>query len=104
MDPEEHEAEEKLISRAPQLTDLSERCADLNKRGATYIVIGGLAIISSGHTRTTMDLDFVVDPSEANVTKVYKALETLPDKAVLELEPHEVTEYTVVRVGDEIKS
>jgi len=49
-----------------------------------------------------MDVDFVVDPAEENIVKVYQALETLPDQAVLGLEPHEVAEYTVVRVNDEI--
>ena len=102
MDQENDPAEEILEPRAPTLDDLSNICGTLNDLGATYIVIGGWSVIGLGYPRTTMDLDFVIDPSIDNVTKVYKALESLPDKAVLELEPHEVAEYTVVRVGDEI--
>ena len=36
------------------------------------------------------------------VAKIYAALEILPDKAVRELKPGEVSEYTVVRIGDEV--
>jgi hypothetical protein len=37
-----------------------------------------------------------------NEEKIYAALATLPDKAVCELKPGELSQYTVVRVGDEI--
>ena len=70
--------------------------------GADYIVIGGFAIILSGYARSTMDLDLIVATDPENEAKVYKALESLPDKAVLELKPGEIAKYTVVRVGDEI--
>lgn len=49
-----------------------------------------------------MDLDPVIATDLENEAKVYKALESLPDKAVLELMPGEIAKYTVVRVGDEI--
>jgi len=49
-----------------------------------------------------MDLDLVIATDLENEAKVYKALESLPDKAVLALEPGAVSKYTVVRVGDEI--
>lgn len=102
MESENDEAEEILEPRAPTLDDLVNLCRILNHLGASYIVVGGYAVISSGYPRSTMDVDFVIDPSIENVRKVYQALESLPDQAVLELEPHEVAEYTVVRVGDEI--
>ncbi len=40
--------------------------------------------------------------SRAPSTEDHEALESLPDKAVLELEPREISKFTVVRVGDEI--
>lgn len=102
----EYEADEigddELISRAPLESDLIELCRKLNELGAKYLVIGGFAIITSGYRRTTEDLDFIIAADLENEAKVYAALETLPDKAVLELEPGEVSKYTVVRVGDEI--
>jgi hypothetical protein len=36
-----------------------------------------------------------------NEAKVYSALSTLPDNAVRELQPGELQQYTVIRVGDE---
>ncbi|MDA0767403.1 MAG: hypothetical protein O3A87_06190 [Verrucomicrobia bacterium] len=74
----------------------------MNASGTRYIVVGGFAIRGAGYGRETMDLDLVVATDPENEAKVYKALESLPDKAVLELEPGEIANYTVVRVGDEI--
>ncbi len=102
VDQSDSPEEEPLVSRQPSPRDLSDLCRILNGSNARYIVVGGFAIRGAGYLRETMDVDFVVDPSVENVAKVYKALESLPDKAVLELEPHEVAKYTVVRVGDEI--
>ncbi|PZR78119.1 MAG: hypothetical protein DLM52_03310 [Chthoniobacterales bacterium] len=65
-------------------------------------MIGGFAIIAAGFARTTADVDLLIDTSLENEALVYKALEILPDKAVLELKPGEVSQYGVVRVGDEI--
>jgi predicted nucleotidyltransferase len=65
-------------------------------------VIGGFAIRASGLPRETGDIDLLVDTSLENEALVYKALEILPDKAVLELKPGEISRYGVVRVADEI--
>jgi len=37
-----------------------------------------------------------------NEAKVFSALSTLPDNAVRELQPGELQQYNVIRVGDEI--
>ena len=102
MDEEFNTTEEGLTSRAPRRKDLAALARELNRLGANYIVIGGFAIIISGYARSTMDVDLIVATDPENEAKVYKALESLPDKAVLELEPGEIAKYTVVRVGDEI--
>lgn len=96
------DAEKGLISRAPTQEEFVKLCARLNELGARYLVIGGFAIITSGYPRSTMDIDFVIDTSLENEALVYQALETLPDQAVKELVPGEVSRYTVVRVADEI--
>ena len=62
----------------------------------------GFAIIVAGFARTTADVDLLIETSLENEALVYKALEVLPDKAVRELKPGEVSHYGVVRVGDEI--
>lgn len=102
MEAEEYESEEELTSRAPSAEDLVALCRHLNAAETKYIVVGGFAIRGAGYGRDTMDLDFIIATDLENEAKVYKALESLPDKAVLELEPGEVSKYTVVRVGDEI--
>lgn len=65
-------------------------------------MVGGFAIRAAGLIRATTDIDLLVETSPENEARVFKALEILPDKAVLELEPGEVEQYTVVRVADEI--
>lgn len=102
MDDDPRPDGEELTSRAPTQEDFVKLCARLNELGARYIVIGGFAIITAGYPRSTMDIDFVIDTSLENEALVYKALEILPDQAVKELLPGEVSQYNVVRVGDEI--
>jgi len=77
-------------------------CGELNIRGAKYVVVGGLAIIAAGLPRTTADVDLMVAVDAENEAKIYAALATLPDNAVRELQPGELSQYNVVRVGDEI--
>ena len=91
-----------LESRAPVEDDLVAICRCLNELGARYLVCGGFAIIHAGYARFTGDIDLLIDASLKNEAKIYAALEILPDKAVRELKPGEVSEYTVVRIGDEV--
>lgn len=94
--------EGELISRAPTDDDLVSLCRELNQRGVRYLVVGGFAIINAGYPRTTGDVDIMIDTSPENEAQAYAALEILPDKAVKELKPGEVSQYVVVRVCDEI--
>ncbi|MDI1311698.1 hypothetical protein [Prosthecobacter sp.] len=91
-----------LVSRAPTEDDLVALCRLLNSVGARYMIIGGFAIMYSGYGRTTVDVDLLFDTALENEAKVYRCLESLPDKAVLQLQPGDVGQYTVVRVADEI--
>ena len=88
--------------RTPDQTDLVKLCAALNARGARYLVVGGLAINHQGLLRATEDIDLLLEASRENQAMVLKALEILPDRAVLELNENDLDEYTVVRVADEI--
>jgi hypothetical protein len=74
----------------------------LNQRGAKSLVIGGFAMRAANYNRTTMDVDLMVAADLENEAKVFSALATLPDKAVLELQPGELQKHNIVRVGDEI--
>lgn len=89
-------------SRTPKRDDLSRLCAELNRAGALYVVVGGFAIIEAGYLRLTTDIDLLVDVSLENESRVFAALRTLPDQAVNELDPGDIERFTVVRVADEI--
>ncbi len=89
-------------SRAPQLQDVLDLCAALNREGARYVLIGGFAVILHGFIRSTKDVDLLVDPSEENIRAVKRAMATLPDNAASLLSDDEVLQYQVVRVADEI--
>jgi hypothetical protein len=91
-----------LEPRPPEEGDLVRICQRLNDLGAKYIVVGGFAIMAAGMPRTTGDVDILMDTSSENEARVFKALEDLPDKAVLELDPGDVSRFNVVRVVDEI--
>lgn len=88
--------------REPTLEDLVNLCRALNQSGARYLVIGGFAIRAAGFSRTTMDVDLLVDTSPDNEARVYEALRSLPDKAVNQLDPGDIERFNVVRVADEI--
>lgn len=92
----------KLESREPLIGDLVDLCRELNKREARYLVVGGFAMNAAGYLRGTGDIDLLMDSTLENEARVYKALELLPDKAVLQLDAGDVREYMVVRVADEI--
>ena len=94
--------EGELISREPTAEDLAELGARLNTLGARYLVVGGFAIRGAGYIRNTMDVDLIIATDLENEAKVYEALRSLPDRAVDELDPGDVSKYTVVRVNDEI--
>jgi hypothetical protein len=98
FDPETGE----LIPRAPEREDLVKLARELESRGALYLVVGGFAVIMAGLPRTTSDLDLIIESSPENEAKVFAALATLPDGCVRELDPGDVSKYTVVRVADEI--
>ena len=102
QDVRPEQSAENLISRPPLEADLVNLCRELNKRGARYVVVGGLAIIAAGFPRTTGDVDLIVAKDPENEAKVFSALSTLPDNAVRELQPGELQQYNVIRVGDEI--
>ena len=46
-----------LEARPPGVADLVSLCRSLNREGARYIVIGGMAIIQAGFVRATEDID-----------------------------------------------
>ncbi|MBI2814368.1 MAG: hypothetical protein HYX71_08795 [Opitutae bacterium] len=91
------------LTRPPDERDLAALARELNRLGARYVVIGGVAINRLGFIRATDDLDLLIARDLANQQLVRKALEVLPDKAVRELGPEEdLAAWVVVRVNDQI--
>lgn len=91
-----------LESRPPLEADLVSLCRELNRLQVRYVVVGGFAIISAGLPRMTTDIDLMVAADQENEARLYEALSILPDKAVKELQPGELQQYSVIRVADEI--
>ena len=99
MDSQDADA---LESRPPGPEDLIKLCDSLNREGAKYLVVGGFAVIQQGFYRTTEDLDVLLEGSLENQTRVRKAMECLPDKAIREVRQNDLNDDLVVRVADEI--
>ena len=93
---------DRAYSRAPELQDLVDLRRALGEEGVRYLLIGGFAVVLHGFVRTTKDIDLLVDPADDNVSAIKKALGTLPDNAVSQVEDGDVRRYSVVRVADEI--
>ena len=89
-------------ARPPLLADLIALCRSLNREGARYVVIDGMAMIQAGFIRATQDIDLLVDASADNIEGVRRALLDLPDQAIREMAPGDLEAYVVVRVADEI--
>jgi len=100
MDPEDDDQAPE--ARPPLLEDLVSLCRNLNREGARYVVIGGMAVIQAGFGRATNDIDLLIDISQENQDRVRRALMTLPDQAVRDMAADDLDKYVVVRVADEI--
>jgi hypothetical protein len=99
MDPEDAGA---LESRPPTKDDLVLLCRSLNEHRVKYILIGGFALIQQGYTRTTEDIDLLLEDSAENERALFSAMEVLPDKAIRQVVPGELRQYVVIRVADEV--
>ena len=88
--------------RDPQSGDLLAICQSLNKTGARYIVIGGMAMVLHGFNRGTEDIDLLVERGAQNVARLRQALSILPDNAVADVQDSDLEAYGVVRVADEV--
>ena len=96
------DAHDGSYAREPQIEDLARICRALNEAGARYVLIGGFAVIARGGARTTKDIDFLIDPSPDNVSRVKRALRILEDHAADEIADDDVARYSVVRIADEV--
>ena len=54
--------------------DFAEFLAALNSEGASYVVIGGMAVLSHIPYRTTRDIDVLIEPTLENARRVREAV------------------------------
>jgi hypothetical protein len=54
--------------------DFADFLAALNREGAAYVVIGGIAVLAHIPYRTTRDLDILIEPTLANAARVREAV------------------------------
>ena len=91
------------LTRVPTRADLVRIADELNRHGAKYLVLGGMAMMEWGLRRSTMDIDLLIETSAENVCSVRESLsKALPEKAAEELSHSDVMEFVVVRINDEI--
>ena len=54
--------------------DFSDFLIALNSEGASYVVIGGMAVLALVPYRTTRDLDVLIEPTNENAVRVRNAV------------------------------
>jgi hypothetical protein len=57
--------------------DAERILAALASRGVDYVIVGGLAVQTHGHVRTTVDIDVFPRPDRANMERLADALNSL---------------------------
>jgi len=76
-------------------------CAELNRTGSHYLVIGGLACILHGHVRATTDLDILIEPTEENAERILGALAETGYGFAREWLPDEIVRKPITIIGDD---
>jgi len=64
----------------PPAPDVTAILAALVAHEVAFVVIGGVAVAHHGHVRATKDLDIVPDPDDANLSRLWHALDDLEAK------------------------
>lgn len=90
------------VSRPATASDLRRLVRSLNAEGAHYLLIGAYALFAHGYQRATIDIDLLVEGSEANGRRVRQALLVLADQCARDIDPAWFAEGDNIRVADEI--
>ncbi|HMF33513.1 MAG TPA: DUF6036 family nucleotidyltransferase [Candidatus Lokiarchaeia archaeon] len=57
----------------------------MEESGLKYVIVGGAAAILKGHSRTTMDVDFILEDDPPRISKLLNSLKKYNFKVPLEL-------------------
>lgn len=78
------------------IQDFEDILSLLNKHGAKYLIVGGLAFIFHAKPRYTKDIDIWVDPAAENVARVNAALSEFGSPCLLSSDkPKEILQIGV---------
>lgn len=81
-------------------TGVARVCALLNEAGARYVVVGATAMQLWGTSRSTRDIDILIEPTLDNAERVLHALGSLPFGVATEILPSELIARAVTMIGD----
>ena len=81
-------------------TRLAEVCARLNEQGAKYVIVGAIAMQLWGTTRSTLDIDVLIEPTVPNARRVLAALSKVGFGFARESLAEEVAAKPVTILGD----
>jgi hypothetical protein len=81
-------------------THLARVCRLLNAQQARYAVVGATAMQLWGTTRSTRDIDILIEPTKDNAERVLRALGALPFGVALEIDADALISRPVTMIGD----
>lgn len=91
-------------ARSPRMTEPATRvarvCSLLNTAEARYVIVGATAMQLWGTSRSTRDVDVLIEPTLDNASRVLDALARLPFGVATELTPDEILKRGVTMIGD----
>jgi hypothetical protein len=70
------------VSEAPPPLDAERILRALAEHGVDYVLIGGLAVQTYGHVRTTNDADLIPAPTPENLARLSDALRSLDARVI----------------------
>ena len=81
-------------------TRVARVCSLLNTAEARYVIVGATAMQLWGTSRSTRDVDVLIEPTLDNASRVLDALARLPFGVATELTPDEILKRGVTMIGD----
>jgi predicted nucleotidyltransferase len=82
-------------------TVAAQVCQALNRSGAKYLVIGGVACILHGYARATDDVDILIERTKANAERVLAALARVGYGFAREWAAAEILNRPITLIGDD---
>ncbi len=79
---------------------LANVCALLNAEDARYVVVGAMAMQLWGTSRSTRDIDILIEPTLENAHRVLRALARLPFAVAADIDAHDLLRRPVTMIGD----